>query len=146
MGVLSKQCCLFEATCHKSAQGSPYLLWIFFQTCHKDWFPMVFPMVFPTVSLSNRRWHIETSTLWGPSERPVPASPHRLQWHDIFHHHLPGSASGLWPAKIDIFWGPVIYIIIGNNYILTCNNYILIGNTISIAIINMVLSILLLQH
>ena len=32
----------FEATCHKSAQGSPYLLWIFFQTCHKDWFPMGF--------------------------------------------------------------------------------------------------------
>ena len=30
MGVLSKQCCFFEATCHKSAQGSPYLLWIFF--------------------------------------------------------------------------------------------------------------------
>ena len=33
-----------------------------------------------------------------------PASPHRPQWHGIFHRRLLGSASGLW-AKVMFFFG-----------------------------------------
>ena len=98
----------FEATCHKSAQGSPYLLWIFFSNLSQrlvshGFFPWVFPW-FPSQTDGDTSRPRRFGAL---GDRPVPASPHRLQWHDIFHHHLPGSASGLCPAKIDMFLGYV---------------------------------------